>query len=40
MLGLQQRCPWIKFLLNAVIETSKKGKNTFSSILSLKNEIH
>ena len=31
---------WIKFFLNAVIETSKKGKNTFSSILSLKNEIH
>lgn len=31
---------WIKFFLNAVIETSKKGKNTFSAILSLKNEIH
>lgn len=31
---------WIKFFLNAVIETSKKGKNTFGAILSLKNEIH
>ncbi|WP_462267316.1 Fic family protein [Mucilaginibacter sp.] len=31
---------WIKFFLNAVIDTSKKGKNTFSKILELKNEIH
>ncbi|MES2275498.1 MAG: Fic family protein [Bacteroidota bacterium] len=31
---------WVKFFLNAVIETSKKGKNTFQEILILKNDIH
>lgn len=31
---------WVKFFLNAVIETSKKGKGTFQEILTLKNDIH
>ncbi|MEW6558262.1 MAG: Fic family protein [Elusimicrobiota bacterium] len=30
---------WVKFFLNAVIVTAKKGKVTFSSIFALKNEI-
>lgn len=30
---------WIKFFLKAVIETAHKGKNTFTNILSLKNEL-
>ena len=31
---------WIKFFLSAIIETAKKGKETFTQILALKNEIH
>lgn len=31
---------WIKFFLNAVIQTTKKGIDTFNKILILKNEIH
>jgi Fic family protein len=30
---------WIKFFLNAVINTAEKGKATFQEILKLKNEI-
>jgi Fic family protein len=30
---------WIKFFLNAVIETSEKGKQTFGDILKLKNNV-
>jgi Fic family protein len=30
---------WIKFFLNAVIETAEKGKQTFNAILKLKNQI-
>lgn len=30
---------WIKFFLNAVIVTAKKGKTTFKSILDLKNTV-
>jgi len=30
---------WIKFFLTAVIETSEKGKQTFQSILSMRNEL-
>lgn len=29
---------WIKFFLNAVIDTADDGKNTFNQILKLKNE--
>lgn len=31
---------WIKFFLNAVIETAKKGKQTLIAILDLKNGLH
>ena len=31
---------WVKLFLNAVIDTSKKGKDTFQQILILKNELH
>jgi len=31
---------WIKFFLSAIIETAKKGKETFTQILALKNDIH
>ncbi|HEY0895299.1 MAG TPA: Fic family protein [Sphingobacteriaceae bacterium] len=31
---------WLKFFLNAIIETAKKGKQTFREILTLKNELH
>ena len=30
---------WIKFFLNGIIVTANKGKNTFKSILTLKNQI-
>ena len=30
---------WIKFFLNAVITTSKKGKDTFTTILKIKEEV-
>jgi Fic family protein len=30
---------WIKFFLNAIIETAEKGKRTFKEILALKNRI-
>jgi Fic family protein len=30
---------WIKFFLNAVIETAEKGKQTFGDILTLKNTV-
>jgi len=30
---------WIKFFLNAVITTSRKGKNTFKGILELKEKV-
>jgi Fic family protein len=30
---------WIKFFLNAVIKTSKNGKETFQAILKLKNNV-
>ena len=29
---------WVKFFLNAVIDTAEDGKNTFNEILKLKNE--
>jgi len=29
---------WVKFFLNAVIDTADDGKNTFNEILKLKNE--
>ncbi|MGD8780508.1 MAG: Fic family protein [Ignavibacteria bacterium] len=31
---------WIKFFLNAVISTARKGVNTFDEILKLKNEVN
>mgnify|MGYP001562286755 FL=1 len=30
---------WLKFFLTAVIETAEKGKQTFQSILALRNEL-
>ena len=30
---------WVKFFLNAVIETAEKGKQTFQEILELKNRV-
>ncbi len=30
---------WIKFFLNAVVETAEKGKRTFMEILTLKNQV-
>lgn len=30
---------WVKFFLNAVIETAEKGKRTFKDILALKNRV-
>jgi Fic family protein len=30
---------WVKFFLNAVIETSEKGKATFMEIMALKNRV-
>lgn len=30
---------WIKFFLNAVASTAEKGKNTFTQILDLRNEV-
>ena len=30
---------WIKFFLTAVIDTAEQGKETFQSILSLRNEL-
>ncbi len=30
---------WVKFFLNAIIHTSNKGKDTFHSILKLKNQV-
>jgi Fic family protein len=30
---------WVKFFLNAVIETAEKGKRTFGDILALKNTV-
>lgn len=31
---------WIKFFLNAVIETARKGVNTFNQILELRTEVN
>ncbi|MDR8394456.1 Fic family protein [Aliifodinibius sp. S!AR15-10] len=31
---------WVKFFLNAVIETAEKGKQTFNQILELRNDIN
>jgi len=30
---------WVKFFLNGIVSTAEKGKNTFHSILELKNSI-